>query len=184
MNNLNQKLNKIEQNKRRILSISQKREQDKRRILSNYQKERHLELLKRSDELKSLSINASEEALELSRYSDLLEEQLNWETREYFLQLQEKFLKNKISIGEFCQAFPERDVLNSEAAGMLESNFILLSPHKKSLDFSKLTDEILEACYAYDPDAEQSSEIRERKRKEFRDLVQTIYFEIQNLLKE
>ena len=54
MNNLNQKLNKIKQ--------------DKRRILSNYQKERHLELLKRSEELKSLSIDASEEALELSRY--------------------------------------------------------------------------------------------------------------------
>ena len=63
MNNLNQKLNKIKQ--------------DKRRILSNYQKERHLELLKRSEELKSLSIDASEEALELSRYSALLQEQLN-----------------------------------------------------------------------------------------------------------
>jgi hypothetical protein len=58
MNNLNQRLNKIEQ--------------DKRRILSNYQKERHLELLKRSEELRSLSINASEEALELSGYSRLL----------------------------------------------------------------------------------------------------------------
>lgn len=58
MNNLNQELNKIEQ--------------DKRRILSNYQKERHLELLKRSEELKSLSIDASEEAIELSRYLALL----------------------------------------------------------------------------------------------------------------
>ena len=54
MNNLNQKLNKIEQ--------------DKRRILSNYQKERHLELLKRSEELESLSINESEKALEFLRY--------------------------------------------------------------------------------------------------------------------
>ena len=169
MNNLNQKLNEIEQ--------------DKRRIFWNYQKERHLELLKRSEELKSLSITESEEALELSGYSALLQDQLNWETREYFLQLQEKFLKNKITIGEFCQAFSERDVLNSEAADMLESNLILLSPHKKSLDFSKLTDEILEACYGYDPDPE-SLEIREREKKEFRDLVQTIYLQIQNLLKE
>ncbi len=175
MNNLNQKLNKIEQ--------------DKRRILSNYQKERHLELLKRSEELKSLSINSSEEALssdeslELSRYSNLLQDQLNWETQEYFLQFQEKLLANKITIGEFCQAFSARDVLNSEAADMLESNFILLSPHKKSLDFSKLTDEILEACYGYDPDPE-SLEIREREKKEFRDLVQTIYLQIQNLLEE
>ena len=78
--------------------------------------------------------------------------------------MQEKFLKNKIAIEEFCQAFSERDVLNSEAADMLESNFILLSPHKKSLYFSKLTDEILEACYRYDPDTE-SLEIREREKK-------------------
>jgi hypothetical protein len=61
MNNLNQKL--------------KEREQDKRRILLGYQKERYLELLKRSEELKSLSINSSVEALELSRYSDLLQEQ-------------------------------------------------------------------------------------------------------------
>lgn len=169
MNNLNQELNKIEQ--------------DKRRILSNYQKERHLELLKRSEELKSLSIDASEEAIELSRYLALLQEQLNWKTRKHFLPLQEKFLKNKITIGEFCQAFSERDVLNGEAAGMLESNFILLSLHKRSLDFSKLTDKILEACYGYDPDPE-SLEIWEREKKEFRDLVQIIYLQIQNLLKE
>ena len=64
---------------------------------------------------------------------------------------------------------------------MLESNFILLSPHKKSLDFSKLTDEILEACYGYDPDPE-SLEIREREKKEFRDLVQRIYLRLQKLL--
>ena len=169
MNNLNQKLKKIEQ--------------DKRTIFLNYKKERHLELLKRSEELKSLSINSSEEALELSRYSALLQEQLNWETREYFLQLQEKLLANKMTIGEFCHAFSERDVLNSEAADMLESNFILLSPHKKSLDFSKLTYEILDACYGYDPDPE-SLEIREREKKEFRDLVQTIYLQLQKLLKE
>jgi hypothetical protein len=169
MNNLNQKLKELEQ--------------DKRRIFLGYQKERHLELLKRSKELKSLSIDSSEEALELSRYSALLQEQLNWETQEYFLQLQEKLLANKITIGEFCQAFSERDILNSEAADMLQSNFILLSPHKKSLDFSKSTHEILEACYGYDPDPEYL-EIREREKKDFRDLVQTIYIQLQKLLKE
>lgn len=169
MNNLNDKLNK--------------RNEDKRRILSNYEKERHLELLKRSEELKSLSLDESEEALELSYYSDLLQDQLDWETREHFLQLQEKLLQNKIPVGEFCRAFSERDVLNSEAAGMLESNFILLSPHKKSLDFSILTYKILDACYGYDPESE-SLEIWERKNKEFRDFVQRIYLQIQKLLKE
>ena len=169
MNNLNQKLKKIEQ--------------DKRRVLSNYQKERHLELLTRSEELNSFSINENEEALELSRYSDLLEEQLNWETRDSLLQLQEKLLKNQISIGEFCHAFSERSVLNSEAASILQSKSILLSPDKKSLDFAKLTDEILDACYGYDPDAD-SLEIEEREKKEFRDLVQIVYFQILILLKE
>ena len=166
MNNLNQKLNKIEL--------------DKRRILANYQKDRHLELLKRSEELKLLSIEESQEALELSRYSALLQEQLNWETRDHFLRLQEKYLKNKITIGEFCQAFSKRDLLNSEAADMLESNFIFLSPHKKSLDFSMLIDPIFAAYYEYDPD-ELLFEIYE---KEFRDLVETTYLQIQKLLKE
>ena len=169
MTNSNQKLNK--------------REQDKRRIFLNYQKDRHLELLERSEELELLSINESEEALELSYYSALLHEQLNWETRQHFLQLQEKFLNGKIGIVKFCREFCERDLLNDEATQMLQSDFILLSPHKKSLDFSKLTDEILEACYSYDPDLE-SREIVERNIKEMRDLVQTIYLQIQNLLKE
>ena len=155
-------------------NIEQNIEQDKRRILANYQKNPHLELLKRSEELKLFSIKESQETLELSRYSALLQEQLNWETREHFLKLQEKFLQNKLTIGEFCHAFSERDVLNSEAAAMLESSFILLSPHKKSLDFSILTDKILDACYGYDPDSE-SLEIHEREKKQFRDLVQTIY---------
>ncbi len=112
-----------------------------------------------------------------------MQDQLNWETQEYFLQFQEKLLANKITIGEFCHVFSERDVLNSEAAYMLQSKFILLSPHKKSLDFSQLIYQILDACYGYDPDAE-SLEIQEREKKEFRDFVQTIYLQLQKLLKE
>jgi len=67
----------------------------------------------------------------------------------------------------------------NEATDMLESDLILLSPHKKSLDFSNLTDEILEACYSYDLDPE-SLEIWEREKKEFRDLVQRIYLRLKN----
>jgi hypothetical protein len=36
------------------------------------------------------------------------------------------------------------------------------------------TDDLLEACYVYDPDAE-SYEIHEIEKKNFRNLVQTIY---------
>ena len=95
-----------------------------------------------------------------------MKEQLNCKIRKYFLQLQEKFIKNKITIGEFCNEFYKRNVLNSEVVDMLKSSFILLSPHKKSLDFSKLTYEILEAYRGYDFDLE-SLEIREREKKEF-----------------
>lgn len=63
MNHLNQKLKKIEQ--------------DKRRILSNYQKKWHFELLKHSEELKSLSINSNAGVFELSNYSALLQKHLN-----------------------------------------------------------------------------------------------------------
>lgn len=63
MNNLNQKLNKIKQ--------------DKLGIFSNYQKERPLELLKRWKKLKLISIDKSEKALKLSPFSELLQEQLN-----------------------------------------------------------------------------------------------------------
>lgn len=171
MNNLNKRLKEI-----------QKLEEEKRRIVSNYDKESHLELLKRSKESKSLSINSREEAFKLSCYSTVLETQLNWETREQFLQLQKNLLENKIGIGKFCQAFSERNVLNSEAASMLESNFILLSPHKKSSDFSKLIYEVLDACYGYDPDPE-SLEMHNRGKKEFLDFVQKIYRQQQNLLK-
>ena len=82
-------------------------------------------------------------------------------------------------MGKLCQAFFERDVLNSEVAVMLESNLILLSTQKKSLDFSRLTYKIkiVEACYTYDPHSD-SLKIREREKKEFRDLVQIIYLQI------
>ena len=112
MNNLDEKLNKIELSKRRILA--------------NYKKERHFELLKRSEELKLLSINESDEALELSDYSSLLHKQLNWETQGYFLQLQEKLLKNELTIGEFCDLFSQKEILNGEVTGILESHFIFL----------------------------------------------------------
>lgn len=45
------------------------------------------------------------------------------------------------------------------------------------------TDDLLEACYVYDPDAE-SYEIHEIEKKNFRNLVQTIYLQLQKLLKE
>ena len=45
------------------------------------------------------------------------------------------------------------------------------------------TDDLLEASYVYDPDVE-SYEIHEIEKKNFRNLVQTIYLQLQKLLEE
>jgi len=45
------------------------------------------------------------------------------------------------------------------------------------------TDDLIKACYVYDPDAE-SYEIQEIEKKNFRNLVQTIYLQLQKLLEE
>ncbi len=45
------------------------------------------------------------------------------------------------------------------------------------------TDDLLEASYVYDPDAE-SYEIHEIEKKNSRNLVQTIYLQLQKLLEE
>ena len=154
--------------------------QEKDQVLSNYQKTRHLKLLKSSKDLESLS---NDEIYELSLYSSLLHEQLSWETQDHYLQFQQELLTNKITISEFCQLVHERDLLNGEVTDILESNFIVLSPHKKSVDFALLIHELLDTCYSYDPDA-SFGEAKKEQEKQFQNYIQRIYTELQTLLKE
>ena len=158
-------------------------EQEKRQILENYQKQRHLDLLARSDELKKLSIVESKERKELLSYSNLLFDQVNWETQDQFLQLLEKFLNDEIWVGTFRTEFFERYELNDDTATVLESNFVLLSPHKKSFDFSQLILQLLDACYSYDPNGEAEDSF-EKEVERLTESAQTIYLEIQKLLEE
>jgi hypothetical protein len=148
--------------------------------MTQYNKKRHLELLKKREE-KSIS---STESKELLNYSAVLDRQLDWETRDQYLQLLEEFIEGKIDIGEFLIAFEERGRLNGEVLDILESNLILLEPHEKSLDFLDFIQQILEYCEIYNPDPEPFRHEYELDETEFRDSIEETYLQIQKLLKE
>lgn len=145
-----------------------------------YNKKRHLELLKKREE-KSIS---STELKELFNYSAVLDRQLDWETRDQYLQLLEKFIEGKIDIGEFLIAFEERGRLNGEVLDILESNLILLEPHEKSLDFFDFIQQILQDCEIYNPDPEPFRHEYELDETEFLDSIEETYLQIQKLLKK
>lgn len=70
----------------------------------------------------------------------------------------EKFLKETISICDFCWQLPEKRSLNSDAANKLKSNLILLSPHEKSNDFSNLLEAIDSKCEQFDIEEENAED--------------------------
>jgi hypothetical protein len=148
--------------------------------MTQYNKKRHLELLKKREE-KSIS---STESKELFNYSAVLDRQLDWETRDQYLQLLEEFIEGKIYIGEFLIAFEERGRLNGEVLDILESNLILLEPHEKSLDFLDFIQQILQDCAIYNPDPEPFRHEYELDETEFRYSIEETYLQIQKLLKE
>jgi hypothetical protein len=148
--------------------------------MTQYNKKRHLELLKKREE-KSIS---STESKELLNYSVVLDRQLDWETRDQYLQLLKEFIEGKIDIGEFLIAFEERGRLNGEVLDILESNLILLEPHEKSLDFLDFIQQILQDCDIYNPDPEPFRHEYELDETEFRNSIEETYLQIQKLLKE
>ena len=90
--------------------------------------------------------------IELLSYSDMQDRHLDWETRDQYLELLNEFMEEKIDIPDFCIAFCRRSELNGEVADMLKSNLVLLSPHKKSIEFSVFIQEILSCCEVYSGD--------------------------------
>jgi hypothetical protein len=148
--------------------------------MTQYNKKRHLELLKKREE-KSIS---STESKELLNYSAVLDRQLDWETRDQYLQLLKEFIEGKIDIGEFLIAFEERGRLNGEVLDILESNLILLEPHEKSLDFLDFIQQILQDCDIYNPDPEPFRHEYELDETEFRNSIEETYLQIQKLLEE
>jgi hypothetical protein len=139
----------------------------------NYDKKRHLELLKK----KSISIESEENYPELLKYSAMLNRHLDWETCHQYLELLEEFLKENISISDFCSEFCERGSLNSDAVAILESNSILLSPHEKSLEFSELLEEIFDECQYFDGEEDLTGD-------EFRNSIEKSFVKIKKYLNE
>ena len=96
-----------------------------------YNKREHLELLKK----KSGDISR-DDCQKCLNYSALTNCRLDWCIRETYVELLEDFQKGKINTSEFCLAFENTGKLTSDIIDIFESNFIILSPDEKVLDFS------------------------------------------------
>ena len=143
--------------------------------LLNYDKKRHLELLnQQGDEFKS----------KLRTYSIILIDHLNWEIRDQYLELLDKFIDKKIDSFNFRIAFCERYESIEKVADLLKSNRVLLSPDKNSLNFADLLSKIDGCCKAYSGDPEPYRSKFEIGDSEFQTLIEKIYLELQNFLKE
>lgn len=104
----------------------------------SYNKKRYLELLKKRSEGDNSNYG------ELLKYSYQLEQQVEWELREQYLELMEDFLKDKISMPEFLAELRTKNYSIIDVVSFLESHRILLSLDKKAPKFSKLMELIVE----------------------------------------
>ena len=79
----------------------------------NYNKQGYIELLKLKY-LQKKVLTSTEEA-ELNKYLYVLEETLDWETKDQYVDLLEQFLSREINSFRFFIKFKERNDLNTEA---------------------------------------------------------------------
>lgn len=153
----------------------QKLNKKRRYELLNYDKKRHLELLnKKGDEFKS----------KLQTYSIILIDHLNWEIRDQYLELLDKFIDKKIDSFNFRIAFCERYESIEKVVDLLKSNRVILSPDKNSLNFGDLLAKIDNCCKAYSDDPEPFRNKFEIGDVEFRISIEKIYLKIQKYLNQ
>ena len=119
----------------------------------------------------------------LRTYSIILIDHLNWEIRDQYLELLDKFMENKIDILKFRIAFCERYESIEKVADILKSNRVLLSPDENSLDFGDILSKIDNCCQAYFNDLELFRNKFEIGNVEFRTSIEKIYFQMKNFLK-
>jgi len=144
----------------------------------NYDKKLNLELLKDSEDL------TGELRFKFLHYSAIQFNHLNWEIRDQYLELLDKFIDKKIDSFNFRIAFCERYESIEKVADLLKSNLVLLSPDKNSLNFGDLLSKIDDCCKAYSDDPEPFRNKFEIGDVEFRISIEKIYLKIQNFLKE
>jgi predicted DNA-binding protein YlxM (UPF0122 family) len=102
----------------------------------DYNKKRYLQLL----DQRSTSDNSNDD--ELSRYSCMLTDQLDWEIRDQYLSLMEKFLNGNISMPEFFAELRIKNYAIIDAVTFLEKYQILLSFDKKASKFGELLEDV------------------------------------------
>ena len=133
----------------------------------NYNKQRYIELLK----LKYLQkkVLTSTEESELNKYLYVLEETLDWETKDQYVDLLEQFLSGEINSFTFSIKFKERNNLNTESSNSLKATFI---------------SEIIDFCYSYSEifELDLPQETRDSYELEFRNFMEKIHFKIQKVL--
>lgn len=110
-----------------------------------YNRNLYFKLLKQ----KFSNLDSEEIASQVSNYSSLVEAQLDWDCREKYLELFEKFQNNQVEIGKFCGDFNEIGLINVDIVDSLEANFILLSVDDRSIGFGEIIGTVYELCYDY-----------------------------------
>jgi hypothetical protein len=107
-------------------------------MIIDYNKKRYLQLLdqrRRGDNSNNY---------ELSGYSCMLTNQLDWEIRDQYLSLMEKFLNGNISMPEFFAELRIKNYAIIDAVVFLEKHRILLSFDKKASKFGELLEDVLD----------------------------------------
>ena len=135
----------------------------------NYNKQRHIELLKLK--YSQEKVLTSTEKSELNEYSSLLDNTLDWETKEQYIDLLEKLISRQINSFKFYIKFKERNDSNGEVFDSLKANFI---------------SEIMDFCYSYSEVFESyvPGEKIDSYDLEFRNSMEKIYLKIQKFLNE
>lgn len=103
---------------------------------TDYNKKRYLQLL----DQRSRGDNSNNN--ELSRYSGMLANQLDWEIRDQYLSLMEKFLNENICMAEFFAELRIKNYGIIDAVVFLERHGILLSVDKKASKFGELLENV------------------------------------------
>ena len=107
-------------------------------MTTNYNKKHHIQLLNQ----RSMGENSREDELLLLRYGCILENQLEWEMRDQYLELMEEVLKENISMPEFFAELRIKNYSIIDTCTFLGSHRILLSPDKKSSKFGELLEAV------------------------------------------
>ena len=166
-----------------------------------FNKKRYRELLEYSQSLKKKGKNLSDicesDFSELLTYSAAMYKQLEWESRDSYAELMDRFLNGKISEGTLKMEFLEIQKSQEQVQQALESNLIILSPNPNSDYVADLIDELHWVLEDLSVDSTLSleelgslikenkyEEAERKKERENYNSVKKIYFKIQNFLNE